>query len=270
MRRYVGSWEERELRTKVSYRGLNGERGKMKRKTVIVGAAFVALLAMTGLQSMVGNVAAYELSEAVVYPEGIGLDGTYVTPAAGVSYVETAANVQIDWSDDLIFHQFPAGQKVRTEVILHDLTLMAAVYSLSAHFRIEQWNAYQPGTTGSAYVKTLYSSSIIEGLWVDGPSSAYTAEVNENGLLLYGYNWDTRKLPGATWYRLVFWIDADEGAVCPLDGAPIVYRGVDITSHAPGDYDTSAGAMYGFVGDDYGNQVFWLDMYLLSKTTGRK
>jgi len=259
----VGPWEERELRTPISDLGLNGERGKMKRKSVIVGTVFVALLAMTGLQSMVGNVAAYELSEAVVYPEGIGLDGTYVTPVAGESYVGAATNVEIDWSDNIIFHQFPVGSKVRTEVILHDLGLGAAVYTLSAHFRIEQWDA-----AGTNYVKTLYSSAIIDGLWLDGPSDAYTAEVNELGLLLYGFNWDTRKLPSA-WYRLVFWIE-DDPAICPIDGMPVVYGGVDITSHSAGDTDASAGSMYGFVSDDYANQVFWLDMFLYPKNSGRK
>src|SRR4030042_5010475 len=147
----------------------------MRRKRVIVGTVFVALLAMTGLQSILGNAAAYELDEAVVYPEGIGIDGLYVTPVAGESYVAAASNVQVDWSDNIIFHQFAVGAKVRTEVIIHDLDLAAAVYTLSAHFRIEQWSGV-PGAAGSEVTKVLYSSCILDGLWLDGPSEGYTPE----------------------------------------------------------------------------------------------
>lgn len=257
---------EAKLSEKFSLRAEHREGGIGIRKRVIVGAVFVAILAMSGLHSMVGKAVAYELSEPVVYCEGVDMYGGYVTDSPPDTYVRAANNVQIDWSDNIIFHQFPAGAKVRTEVVLHDLDLDAAVYTLSAHFKIVQYDG--DPRSGGVPVKTIYESSIAEGMWVDGRSDAYTAEVNELGLLLYGFNWDTRKLPSG-WYRLVFWIQEDP-KVNPLDGIPVNYLGVDITSHAPGDTDTTSGTMYGFVGDDFANNVSWLDMFLLPKTNGRK
>ena len=240
--------------------------GNRIRKRLIVGTVFVAILAMSGLYSMVGKVVAYELEEPVVYCEGVGIDGSYVTASPPDSYVCAATNVQVDWSDNIIFHQFPAGAKVRTEVLLHDLTIGAAVYTLSAHFKIVQYS--DDPSNGGVPVKTVYESSIADGMWLDGPSDAYTAEVNELGLLLHGFNWDTRKCPSA-WYRLTFWIQEDP-KVNPLDGMPVNYLGVDLTSHASGDTDSSAGAIYGFVGDDFVNNVSWLDLFLLPKEKGRK
>jgi len=240
--------------------------GNRIRKRLIVGTVFVAILAMSGLHSMVGKAVAYEPSEPIVYCEGVGIDGSYVTASPPDSYVSAATNVQVDWSDNIVFHQFAAGAKVRTEVIIHDLTIGAAVYTLSAHFKIVQYDG--DPSSGGVPVKTVYESSIAEGTWVDGPTDAYSAEVNELGLLLYGFNWDTRKLPSA-WYRLTFWIQ-DDPKVNPLDGIPVNYLGVDLTSHAPGDTDTASGTIYGFVGDDFANDVSWLDMFLLSKEKGRK
>ena len=49
----------------------------------------------------------------------------------------------------------------------------------------------------------MWDGTTLEGLWEDGPTDAYSAEVNLVGTLLYGYNWDTRdRDPG--WYRMTF------------------------------------------------------------------
>ncbi len=79
------------------------------------------------LQAVANRTAAeYVLTESVVYCEGYDMGGLPVTAQTTVtfpySYVGPAMNVEVDWSDNIIFHQFPAGAKVRTEVILHDLT----------------------------------------------------------------------------------------------------------------------------------------------------
>lgn len=225
----------------------------------------VAALSVSGLQAIALNVAGYDLNEPVIYSEGIGLDGSYVVPDGVMTYTGDAKEVLANWSDDLIFHQFPAGQKVRTEVFLRDTTLNAAVYTLSAHFKIEKYDA--DPRAGGVVIDTIYASSIADGMWVDGPSDAYTAEVNQEGVLLYGYNWDTRGC-GSGWFRLTFWIQEDP-KVNPLDGVAVSYTSVDITAGSPGDTDTTAGTMYGFVGYDFASDTTWLDMYLYPKTSGR-
>jgi hypothetical protein len=237
----------------------------LRNKKLVVGAVAFLMLAVAGLQATAGNAMAYTLTESVVYTEGVDIAGLYVTPDTAdfpFSLVGPAGNVQCDWSDDIIFHQFPVGQKVRTEVVLHDLDLSAAVYTLSAHFMIEVLDANRMPTG-----QVLYESYIAEGLWVDGPTDAYSAEVNELGLLLYGYNWETRGLQSG-WYRMTFWIE--ETPYTDGFGNPVVYQGVDITSGAAGDTDASAGAMYGFVGYDFAADKTWLDIYLYPKTSGRK
>ncbi|MGD9962829.1 MAG: hypothetical protein AB7S97_02895 [Thermoplasmata archaeon] len=222
---------------------------------------------MTAVQA----AAEYSLTESVVYAEGVGFDSLEVVPDAAypATVVGGASNVMLDWSDDIVFHQFPAGQKVRTEVVLHDMnadgTTGPAVYTITAHLLIAPLNA--DGTLGEA----IYQSCIADGLWVDGPSDAYSAEVNELGLLLYGFNWDTRGLDPGT-YRLVFWLEKDASCpdVNPYSGLPIVYSPVDITQGAPGDTDASAGTIYGIVGYDFANEMSWLDITLLAKKSGRR
>jgi hypothetical protein len=239
----------------------------MKKRIPVVGALALALLSMAVLPATAGDLT--DLAEPAVCTEGIGMDGFEVTPGGLVS-VGPAASVMIDWSDDIVFHQFPVGQKVRTEVLLHaDEGLGPAVYTLTAHLMIEQI-ADVDGVPLPA-PKLIYSSSIAEGLWNDGPDSFYTAEVNSEGKLLYGYNWETRGLP-AGYYRLTFWVEHDSTCpdVNPYSGLPITYNGVDITNGAPGDSDSSSGKIYGIVGYDFASDKSWLDMYLYSKKAGRK
>ena len=211
------------------------------------------------------------MDENVIYAEGVGFDGSEVVPdaAAPATIVGPAGNVLLDWSDDIVFHQFPAGQKIRTEVVLHELaddgTYAAAVYTLTAHLMINKLNG--DGSLG----EQLYCSSIAQGVFADGKNDFYSAEVNELGDLLYGYNWETRGLePG--WYRLTFWLEKDSTCpdVNPFTGLPIFYNPVDITTGAPGDTDASAGSIYGFVGYDFASNMSWLDMELIAKKSGRK
>jgi hypothetical protein len=230
-------------------------------RKLCVGALVLALAIVACLQAVANKTAAeYTLTESVVYCEGYNMGGLVVTEQTATfpySYVGAALDVEVDWSDNIIFHQFPAGAKVRTEVILHDLTLGAAVYTLSAHFMIVCMD------TG---VTVVPESSTADGLWLDGPSDAYSAEVNELGLLLYGYNWDTRGLsPGN--YRLIFWIQGEQPDN-PL--APVIqFTEVDLKTANAGDTDTSAGAIYGFVGYNFDEDTTWLDITLTEKSSGR-
>ena len=226
------------------------------------------------------------LYEDAIFVEGVGLDSLDAIPQSDPLYpivtTGAAANVMVGWSDDIIYHQFPAGQKVRTEVLLHvvqtnsDGTMavdangaaipLYTVYTITAHFMIQQLDANGVPVEGVP----IYSSCIAAGLWVDGPTDAYSAEVNIEGNLLYGYNWDTRDLSSG-WYRLTFWIDVDE--FCPdsnpITGTPITYPGVDICFGDPLDVDDAAGDRFGFVTVLPDQDLSYLDLFLTEKTSGR-
>lgn len=160
----------------------------------------------------------YPLSQDVMYGErvvkdgvnyGIFMDGTlvslddpYVNPVTGVSYDmswQDSVNVQADWSDNLVLHEWDYGDKIRTEVILKvidapTVSLFTITASLTIEYMVEGvWTEMWYGTT-------------LSGLWADGPTDAYSAEVNQVGVLLYGYNWDTREFKdmGPGQYRLTF------------------------------------------------------------------
>jgi hypothetical protein len=111
-----------------------------------------------------------------------------------------------DWSDDLILHQWKAGQKVRTEVILRLPEIAATAYTLRAHFTIE----HVADAAGDVVIHEVYDGNVSEGLYVDGPTDAYSAEINQLGNLLYGFNWDTKSIKTeAGYYKLTFSIETD-------------------------------------------------------------
>jgi hypothetical protein len=253
----------------------------MKGKLVAVGMIACFMLSLTASQAS-ANV----LAEDVLYVEGVDYLGLDAIPTAGPPSVAVgeARNVMVNWSDDIIYHQFPAGQKVRTEVLLHVVAVdelgeyivdadgtaheICAVYTLTAHFKIEKMSD-SPEMEGKP-IAELYNSSIHDGLWTDGPSEEYSAEINVEGVLLYGYNWDTRgQLPG--WYRLTFWIEIETSFVTvnPYTGEPIEYAGVDISFGDPMDVDPSAGEIFGFVTVDADADLSYIDLYLTEKSGGR-
>ena len=137
-------------------------------------------------------------------------------------------NVLANWSDDIVLHQFKAGAKVRTEVILWDYVNEASVYTIRAEFKIEEINS-----TGDV-TRLVWDGTVAEGLWADGPTDAYSAEVNQLGCLLFGYNWDTRLLEcGAGTYRLTFSIGSAMPDNVPYENAveqQITITGVDDVS----------------------------------------
>jgi hypothetical protein len=214
-----------------------------------------------------GQAAAeYTLEVNVVCPEGYFVGGEPVVDGqvqdGGTLFVRAAGDVMVDWSDDIVYHQWTAGSKVRVEVVLTEPATGAYVYTLAAHFQIEQQNV-----DGSWAV--IYGPRSIGGdLWIEGPESrdAYKAEINSEGWLLYGFNWDTKNL-AAGMYRLSFWI-GDVPAADPL-GTPITALGVDITSGAPGDTSPESGTILAAVSYDFGADSSSLVLELLPKEHGR-
>ncbi|MDH3365198.1 MAG: hypothetical protein OEM29_04250 [Thermoplasmata archaeon] len=234
----------------------------MKGKAFFAGAAALAMLVMCSGQAAAENPLLFN----VVCPEGYFVDGSVVADGeirdSGTLFVRAANDVMIDWSDDIVYHQWSAGSKVRVEVILTEPATGAYVYTLAAHFMIEKQDA--DGTWDVIYDPR----SIGEDLWIEGPESrdAYKAEINSEGRLLYGFNWDTRTLSSGD-YRLSFWIG--EVPSEDPDGNPITPLGVDITAGAPGDTKAESGVILAEV--EYFNdfQLSTLTLELLSKEHGR-
>lgn len=136
-----------------------------------------------------------------IYMDGtlVSLDDLYyndITFNYWPMYWYENVDVVADWSDNLVLHQWEAGDKIRTEVILqYQANTGIHVFTVSASFMIEK-------LVDGKYVN-VWDGTTLEGLWADGPTDAYSAEVNQVGTLLYGYNWDTRGLTSGT-YKLTF------------------------------------------------------------------
>ena len=97
----------------------------------------------------------------------------------------------------------------------------ASVYSRCARLIIQKVNG--PGQTldwiydpsgGSWGPRSLANSPIVDlRAWDD----SYSAEINAGGMLLYGYNWNTKTFSeGPGWYRLTFVLEGDtaDGGMC--------------------------------------------------------
>ncbi len=155
-----------------------------------------------------------ETGETVDVEYGVDIDGNlfrlgeFVNETYDKLWYATSgpSSVVADWSDDIVLHQWKAGQKVRTEVILKIPGIESSVYTLRASFTIE----HVADAEGNEVLHEVYSGNVSEGLNVDGPTDAYSAEINQLGMLLYGYNWDTKHVatePG--YYKLTFSIETD-------------------------------------------------------------
>lgn len=122
----------------------------------------------------------------------------------GEMYSEVVT-AQADWSDNLVLHKWAAGGKIRTEVLLSDIEdPSVAVFTIRATFLIEYFDT---GVGEAGEYVYVWGGATINGLWVDQqPENFYSAEVNQLGMLLYGYNWDTDGCEAGK-YRLTFSID---------------------------------------------------------------
>ncbi len=244
----------------------------MRRKLALVGAVAVCMMYVSSL-SAVASTNMADLNEPILMAQtvgdnGIGVDAGLYMPG-GTWFAGSASNVQVDWSDDLLFQQWPAGAKVRTEVILHDLTVSnAAVFTMLAHFKIEKIDA------AGSVIEKIWSGRLIEAYWIEKkmPATAYTCEVNELGLLLYGYNWDTRGLTAGS-YRLTFWLALDgdfpttykDPETLVDTGLPITYHPVMLTSLNPDDMSGRYATPE--LVDAY---TTCIEIDLVAKSTGRK
>lgn len=146
--------------------------------------------------------------------------------------------VEADWADNMTRQTWTDHSKVRVEVVLfadvdpiaHRLTgynmyslggtqlsevfvtnttkytaALATVYSNVARLKIVKL-----AEKGGSPVLDVYDSACYEGYFVDGPTDAYSGEVNMGGKCIYGYNWDVATVPltdKAGWYRLTFSLD---------------------------------------------------------------
>ncbi|MBU1158791.1 MAG: hypothetical protein KKE24_05595 [Candidatus Thermoplasmatota archaeon] len=166
--------------------------------------------------------------------------------------------VQADWSDNLILHDWRAGDKIRTEVILQDiLDPSITIYTICASFKIELLSA-----TGEV-ADEIWAGTTYDGLWVDGPTDAYSAEVNQLGNLLYGYNWDTKDLPAGQ-YRLTFELIGCELVTYPGTETPIQYNSITIDGMVdPGMY--GADDNYALDAAEYGATYTMIEISLLEK-----
>lgn len=263
----------------------------------ILAMGMIILMAGLAIAAVSGGGAVNQPDEDIIYVEGIGLDGyeADLDPNGNpASLMDSAENVEIDWSDNIVFRKFPAGQMVRTEVILHDMEGIdpdtghgPAVYTIRGHLTINEIE-----TMGGELGDLVYDSTIAQGLFEipDGKTPYYSAEINKEGLLIYGYNWDTRGLDSG-FYRLTFWVDEDDVCMvggedtCPdksLSGADIDYSNeVTITSHDLSDTTASPGAEpVGFVHDEFicpdgfetccSGDNYCIDIELTEKSGGRK
>ena len=172
-------------------------------------------------------------------------------------------DVLLDWADNMTRQTWTDKSKVRVEVTLFTelaTPLMgynmyslggtqldevfvtntttypattATVYSNVARLKIEKLDA-----EGGVPVLEVYNSPVYERYFVDGPSSAYAAEVNMGGKCMYGFNWNVKDVPLATrsgWYRLTFSLD-DQAEYVDYDGVAHVYpRNTLIASLDPAD-----------------------------------
>jgi hypothetical protein len=152
--------------------------------------------------------------------------------------------VRADWSDNIVRQTWAESSVIRVETVLfkdldparplkgYDMNYLfgegiqevwgtpgtthaanlATVYSICARLTIQKLD----GPDGRP-VGTLYDSAIYDRFGVTGPTSAYSAEVNVPGKIIYGYNWDLAKFdmagiglpnePKSGWYRLTFSLD---------------------------------------------------------------
>lgn len=225
----------------------------------------------------------------------------------------------IDWGDNLEAKPWYVTSIVRTEVVLYqDLTVPmtaftmahlwgqgpsemwgtntvqypsteATVYSRCARFTIQQltedpgsvgffvaWNpatGVWEGDAGAA----LYNSAVWMG--TEGPSGAYSAEINVAGKVIYGYNWNVRKTgDGSGYYRLTFSLD---GLNCPLvlntffiDGVtqikPTAEEEVLVPgpSFPPGPRITAEEPGGGVAVIDFANNLSYIDVQILPNKGG--
>ncbi len=84
----------------------------------------------------------------------------------------------------------------------------------------------------------VYDSPCYDKYFVDGPTDAYSAEINMGGKCIYGFNWNVRDVDAQVktgWYRLTFSLD-DQATYTDYDGVAHTYtRNTVLESINPAD-----------------------------------
>ena len=174
--------------------------------------------------------------------------------------------VTLDWADNMTRQTWTDRSKVRVEIVLfadidpgvtpltgynmyslggikkeevaatNTTTYtadLATVYTNVARLTIERLNG-----EGGIPVLTVYDSPCYDKYFVDGPTDAYSAEINMMGKCIYGFNWDVAEvdLPERSgWYRLTFHLD-EQATYTDYDGAAHTYpRNTYIAALDPAD-----------------------------------
>ncbi len=172
--------------------------------------------------------------------------------------------IELDWADNLTRQTWDERSKVRVEVVLFNelaapltgynmyslggdkldeifvsnttkyAATLATVYSNVARLQVEKLDQ-QGGTP----ILEVYNSVCYERYFVDGPSAAYSAEVNMGGKCMYGFNWNVRNVDASDrtgWYRLTFSLDPQATYTDADNGVVYNYaRNSKITSLSPYD-----------------------------------
>ena len=211
--------------------------------------------------------------ESFVTPyDGTLIDGfpVYRNPSVNEWQAESADGtalgeipVLLDWADNMTRQTWTDKSKVRVEIVLftelftplmgynmyslggtqldevfvtNSTTYAAAtatVYTNVARLTVEKLDG-----EGGAPMLMVYDSPCYDRYFIDGPTDAYSAEINMGGKCIYGFNWDVRDVPLADrtgWYRLTFSLDAQVDYV-DYDGLAHNYaRNTRIASLDPAD-----------------------------------
>ncbi|TFH41245.1 MAG: hypothetical protein E4G94_08280 [ANME-2 cluster archaeon] len=217
-----------------------------------------------------GGNAGTKITESIIYTEGVDLAGLPVVESSDfpAATIGSAENIEIDWSDNLIYTQFAAGSMVRVEATFHNIEVLEkkedpdpAVYAVRTHLKIEKID-----DIGGEVTDTVWEGSIRESLELPDNERMFYSEINQVGHLIYGFNWDTRTPdmkaePG--WYRITFWFEEDE--FCPEDP----YK-LQLTWHADADHDSPLEEGVDFlINEDHLNDNWCsIDIELLEKELG--
>jgi hypothetical protein len=211
--------------------------------------------------------------------------------------------VELDWADNLTRRTWNERSKVRVEIVLSTVVdpvtnpllgysmyslggtqrdevfvtntarytaASATVYSNVARLQIEKLNKQ-----GGEPVSTIYDSRCYEGYFVDGPSNAYSGEVNMAGKCIYGYNWDVGEVPlddKTGWYRLTFSLDDNVSYSDDLGNSYAFSRNTVITGLNPGDllgYNDPEVVSYPPTLGQNGHASI-LEVYIKARSTGRR
>lgn len=237
-------------------------------------------------------------------------------------------SARLDWSDNLVRSTWKETSIIRVENVMFDDSEAAkamfgfyvynpvpdlywgiangntitgnsaTIFSANARLTIEKLACYTAGGDhkNAEVYDVLYDSGVYEGFDVDGPTDAYSAEINGSGKLIFGYNWDLKSyivdanndgsadpgIPKYGWYRLTFRIDTlGDGTSRSPEHSPLTERNAGFASlDAPDLHET-----YALIGEpdpvlyepkliivqgESQSHVSTLDIYIAQVTKGRK